>query len=501
MYMKDKKNAFALVELIVAIVILAILALIVTPLVLNIVKKAKDTANKRNIDNYAKAIEMSITNNLLESNIIKTGRYYSLISDEGKNLYNDNQELVLKVDYTGESVACDIVDINQNGSIYLKNCTVNDKKIDYEYGKQVVNTLMSSGKSNGSKTNFLSTDVSRNLVLTLNIVSEIDIPSGYSSSDCSEKQDGSVMCWWKESADSPGYYDMYIGANGVVYAPSDSSYLFSRVGYDLMTDFDLGSNFDTSNATNMNGMFASTGYTSMVNFSLGSYFDTSKVTDMSVMFSYTGYNSMTTLDLGNKFDTSSVTDMQQMFESVGYNSMTTLDLGDKFDTSNVTNMSYMFREMGHNSMTTLNLGNKFDTSKVTNMNWMFENTGYNSMTTLDLGNKFDTSNVTNMINMFSGTGYNSMIELDLGDKFDTSNVKYMYNIFIDTGHNSLMILNLGIFGVNIDEQSYFLGLFYGCGSNTLSKVIVADKSIKDWLIGLDSRYVPEYFKNAIVVEN
>ena len=49
--MKDKKisKGFTLIELIAVLVILAIIAIIVTPLVLNVIRKAKDSANKRNV--------------------------------------------------------------------------------------------------------------------------------------------------------------------------------------------------------------------------------------------------------------------------------------------------------------------------------------------------------------------------------------------------------------------------------------------------------------------
>ena len=63
--MKNKK-AFTLIELIAVLVILAILALIVTPIVLNIVKHAKESANKRSVDAYGKSIELVVANYLLD---------------------------------------------------------------------------------------------------------------------------------------------------------------------------------------------------------------------------------------------------------------------------------------------------------------------------------------------------------------------------------------------------------------------------------------------------
>ena len=51
-----RKNGFTLIELIAVLVILAILALIVTPLVMNIIRKAKISADKRSIDAYGRSI-------------------------------------------------------------------------------------------------------------------------------------------------------------------------------------------------------------------------------------------------------------------------------------------------------------------------------------------------------------------------------------------------------------------------------------------------------------
>ena len=56
-----RKNAFTLIELLAVIVILAIIALIATPIILGIIKDSKDNANKRSIDNYAKAVQNALT--------------------------------------------------------------------------------------------------------------------------------------------------------------------------------------------------------------------------------------------------------------------------------------------------------------------------------------------------------------------------------------------------------------------------------------------------------
>ena len=122
--MKNKK-AFTLIELIAVLVILAILALIVTPIVLNIVKRAKESANKRSVDAYGKSIELAVANYLLDK-----GEFPTNISD-------------LKIEYSGEEVICNISLLNEDSSVYLSECKVGSSDVKdkntsdgwYHYGK------------------------------------------------------------------------------------------------------------------------------------------------------------------------------------------------------------------------------------------------------------------------------------------------------------------------------------------------------------------------------
>lgn len=329
---------------------------------------------------------------------------------------------------------------------------------------------------------FLSTSVPRRKIYTLNIVNNKEISNGYQSSDCSEEQNGTVMCWWKESTEESGYYDMYIGSDGKVFAPANSENLFRYVGYDKMKKLDLGSYFDTSHVTNMKFMFYKTGGLAMTSLDLGDYFDTSNVDNMYAMF----YSASTTT--GNNDPSNS--------------SITSINLGNKFNTSNVTDMAYMFANLY--SLGSLDLGNKFDTSKVTDMNTMFQRVGSEgSLSSLNLGNKFDTSKVTNMNAMFNYTGANNMTTLDLGNKFSTAKASNLYAMFNRTGYYSLQVLNLGTFGVNHDEVSnptYMLDEI-GYANNTLQQVIVKNQDVADWLNGLDNTAVPAYVKNKIAINN
>ena len=85
---------------------MAIIALIVTPLVLNIVKKAKDSANKRSVDAYGKSIDLAVASYLMEKGDFPTS------IDE------------LTIEYSGKEVVCGVAKLNEDSSLYLSECTV-----------------------------------------------------------------------------------------------------------------------------------------------------------------------------------------------------------------------------------------------------------------------------------------------------------------------------------------------------------------------------------------
>ena len=112
-----KKKAFTLIELIAVLVILAILALIVTPLVMNIIKKARISADKRSIDAYGRSIEIAIAGYLLDN-----GTFPTSIGQ-------------LTIEYSGDEVVCSTTQLNGDSSVYLAGCTVGGRSVDYTYGE------------------------------------------------------------------------------------------------------------------------------------------------------------------------------------------------------------------------------------------------------------------------------------------------------------------------------------------------------------------------------
>ena len=110
-------NGFTLIELIAVLVIMAIIALIVTPLVMNIIRKARISADKRSIDAYGRSIELAIAGYLLD-----TGRFPTSVDQ-------------LTIEYSGNEVVCTTTQLNSDSSVYLDGCTVAGRSVEYHYGE------------------------------------------------------------------------------------------------------------------------------------------------------------------------------------------------------------------------------------------------------------------------------------------------------------------------------------------------------------------------------
>ena len=116
-----KNKGFTLIELLAVIVILAIIALIATPIILGIINDARKESNERSVELYAAAVKNGIAaHQLTEGKEVKAGTY-------------TKDTLPFDVDVDGK-VECNTIDIYKDGSIYVADCSVNDKQIDYTYG-------------------------------------------------------------------------------------------------------------------------------------------------------------------------------------------------------------------------------------------------------------------------------------------------------------------------------------------------------------------------------
>ena len=118
------KKGFTLIELLAVIVILAIIALIATPIILGIINDAREESNERSVELYASAVRNGIA-----AYQLRTG------NEVLPGTYNETNKLPFEVEYDGK-VDCASVIISEDGKVSLEGCTVNGGTKEYSYGLQ-----------------------------------------------------------------------------------------------------------------------------------------------------------------------------------------------------------------------------------------------------------------------------------------------------------------------------------------------------------------------------
>ena len=109
------KKGFTLIELLAVIVILAIIALIATPIILGIINDAREKANERSVELYASAVKNGIA-------------AYQLTGLTAPKSFSD-----LTIEYDGD-VVCLTQELYEDGTFYLEGCKVNGSEKEYSYG-------------------------------------------------------------------------------------------------------------------------------------------------------------------------------------------------------------------------------------------------------------------------------------------------------------------------------------------------------------------------------
>ena len=110
-----KRKGFTLIELLAVIVVLAIIALIATPIVMNTIKKSKKGAAERSADNYIKQVEVAVAEERLDNNVISDGTYEidsdgNLCKDKSASCSDENK---IKIEMNGTKP--------KSGSIIIKD--------------------------------------------------------------------------------------------------------------------------------------------------------------------------------------------------------------------------------------------------------------------------------------------------------------------------------------------------------------------------------------------
>ena len=122
MKLKNKKG-FTLIELLAVIVVLAIIALIATPIVMNTIKNAKKGAAERSADNYLKAVEQAVAESRIDGTKILDGQY----------TIDENGNLTARL--AKDSYKCDLAqnaETKEEYDKYAPYCEKEEKKITIE---------------------------------------------------------------------------------------------------------------------------------------------------------------------------------------------------------------------------------------------------------------------------------------------------------------------------------------------------------------------------------
>ena len=131
-----RKNAFTLIELLAVIVVLAIIALIATPIVMNTIKRSKKGAAERSADSYVKQVEVAIASERLNGNILD-GEYQ--ITDDG-NLCRDksascSDDKKIKIEMNGKKPTSGTITISNGEVENSSTMTIGDYSLVYSDNK------------------------------------------------------------------------------------------------------------------------------------------------------------------------------------------------------------------------------------------------------------------------------------------------------------------------------------------------------------------------------
>ncbi len=133
------KYGFTLIELLAVIVVLAIIALIATPIVMNTIKNAKKGAAERSADSYIKQVETAVAEERLNKNEVLEGEYQitsdgNLCRDKSASCSDDKK---IKIEMSGTKPTSGKIKIT-NGSVdqSSSSMTVGDYTVSYNSTKK-----------------------------------------------------------------------------------------------------------------------------------------------------------------------------------------------------------------------------------------------------------------------------------------------------------------------------------------------------------------------------
>ena len=137
--MKEKNKGFTLIELLAVIVILAIIALIATPIVMNLISKARKSAAEDSAYGMVKAAESYYAGTLLETsgNGISSDLKFSCTKDGCK--IDEDKELT----FNGTKPSSGTITIKPDGKVQIKDLVINNYKCNYKENSTEIECLSS----------------------------------------------------------------------------------------------------------------------------------------------------------------------------------------------------------------------------------------------------------------------------------------------------------------------------------------------------------------------
>ena len=132
-----KNKGFTLIELLAVIVVLAVIALIATPIVLNLVEKSRVGAAEQSATAYVKAVENGIMAKLIKDPSATVKGTFTVNADGTKIVNSSGTEIDVDVKGNKPAQGGTIV-IGENGSVETANLEIKNYIVSYKDGKSEV---------------------------------------------------------------------------------------------------------------------------------------------------------------------------------------------------------------------------------------------------------------------------------------------------------------------------------------------------------------------------
>jgi len=219
------------------IVILAIIALIAVPIILNIIDNSKESSVLVSGKNYVRAIEQQI----LSKNIKEKFSPEICIIQEDGNLICDG-DTPFTVEVSGSKPTSGEIKFNNKKITEVIDMILDGYVLEMEIDENLIvkgtidileppldpkGTYLKTVFTPSSSDKFMGGPIKREQIESLKIMYTKEAPSdAIECWDISQTQDGSVMAWYKDK-DNNGLYEVYIGGEGGVKANPNSSNLFN----------------------------------------------------------------------------------------------------------------------------------------------------------------------------------------------------------------------------------------------------------------------------------